>query len=417
MHVNSHHDFQSLSPLASAWNDLAGGVPFRRWEWVEAWWRHYGCREDGAPKPGRELFVLTVWNDNDELIGIAPWYRILTRSGARVVRFLGDGEVCSDYVSILCHNDQEEHVAEALADWLTIRNQIDSRRASTTTQPAKDAHQIQLSTGDCRWDRLELTGTIATDTAMEKLLAKLKNEGNLVHYRRPMNVWRASLPSSWEEFLMILSKAHRNRLRRADKLYLQSESVITHVVQTNQEFDEFFEILIKLHQGRWQQRGLPGAFASPPFRAFHREIAAKLWADGRATLTWLELDGSPLAAEYRLHGDGVMYAYQSGIDPDRLQIKPGELANMVAIKNAIERGQQGYDFLRGDEPYKARWRAQPQVMLSVRVIPSHASARLRHGAWLAGQNVKHWIKSGLKTVGQWKAGSAAAQEIVSPGED
>lgn len=130
MHVNSHHDFQSLSPLASAWNELAGGVPFRRWEWVETWWRHYGCREDGSPKPGCELFVLTVWDDNDELIGIAPWYRILTRSGARVVRFLGDGEVCSDYVSILCRNGKEEHVTEALADWLTIRNQTNYPRAA-----------------------------------------------------------------------------------------------------------------------------------------------------------------------------------------------------------------------------------------------------------------------------------------------
>ncbi len=210
MHVNSHHDFQLLSPLASAWNELASGVPFRRWEWVETWWRHYGCREDGRPKPGHELFVLTVWDDNDELIGIAPWYRTLTGSEARVVRFLGDGEVCSDYVSILCRSEKEDSVAEALADWLTIRNQIGYPRA-TSTPSTTTSRQNRLATGDCRWDRLELTGAIAADTAMEKLLAKLKNEGNLVHYCRALNIWRASLPSSWEEFLMILSKAHRNR--------------------------------------------------------------------------------------------------------------------------------------------------------------------------------------------------------------
>ncbi len=187
-------------------------------------------------------------------------------------------------------------------------------------------------------------------------------------------------------------------------------------MRTGEEFDQFFEILIKLHQGRWQRRGMPGAFASPLFRAFHREIAAKLLAEGRATLTWLELDGSPLAAEYRLHGDGVMYAYQSGIDPDRLQIKPGELANMAAIKNAIERGQQGYDFLRGDEQYKARWRAQSTThAFGPRDSPARFGT-IRHRAWVAGQNVKHWIKSGLKTVGL-KAGAATSPENVSSGED
>ena len=75
MHVNFHSDLASLTPLATAWNDLADGVPFRSWEWLETWWRHYGCLEDGRPKRDHQLFVLTVWDDDNRLIAIAPWYR------------------------------------------------------------------------------------------------------------------------------------------------------------------------------------------------------------------------------------------------------------------------------------------------------------------------------------------------------
>ena len=32
---------------------------------------------------------------------------------------------------------------------------------------------------------------------------------------------------------------------------------------------------------------------------------------------WLEVDRRPVVAEYQLTGDGVVYAYQSGIDPER----------------------------------------------------------------------------------------------------
>jgi CelD/BcsL family acetyltransferase involved in cellulose biosynthesis len=416
MHVNVHSDFTSLTPLATNWNELAGGVPFRRWEWVEAWWRHYSYQENGRPKRDRELFILTVWDDNEQLVGIAPWYRVQTGSSARVIRFLGDGEVCSDYVTILCRDGQESTLSEALADWLSIRNQNSTATQSASGYSLTSNRRHRVAAGDFRWDRLEFIGVAAADVVVHELLERLQTAGNIVHYGRTPNAWRVLLPTSWEEFLMILSKPHRNRLRRADKIYFQSGKVQAHQVRTAEEFDKFFAVLIKLHQGRWQRRGLPGCFASRPFHAFHREIAASLFADGRSTLSWLEMDEKPLAAEYRLHGDGVMYAYQCGIDPDRLQVKPGELANMAAIKNAIERGQHAYDFLRGDEPYKSRWRAVPQPMLSLRVIPPHRSARLRHSAWVAGQNVKQWIKNGLQTVGQWKARSPGPANAEPQGE-
>src|SRR5262245_40582089 len=123
MHVNCHSDFASLTPLANSWNEFSCGIPFRRWEWAEAWWRHYGGDANGRPKRNRELFVLTIWDDCEQLVAIAPWYYLRTRSGARVIRFLGDGEVCSDYVTVLCRPGREDGVAEAIADWLTIRNQ------------------------------------------------------------------------------------------------------------------------------------------------------------------------------------------------------------------------------------------------------------------------------------------------------
>ena len=48
-------------------------------------------------------------------------------------------------------------------------------------------------------------------------------------------------------------------------------------------------------------------------------------------------------------------------DTGRLELRPGELANMAAVRNAIEHGQRAYDFLRGDEEYKSRWRAEPSA--------------------------------------------------------
>ncbi len=362
MHVTLHTDFASLDAWSATWNELARGIPFRRWEWVETWWRHYGCDEFGRPRRGFQLFLLAVWAHNGTLIGVAPWYRLAGTSGALAVHFLGDGEVCSDYLSVLCTAGQEEPVASALADWLSA-------------PPTEDTQ---------RWDRLELIGIDATDEAVGRLLENLQAHGNVVHHCPTFNGWRVALPATWDEYLMILSKPHRNRLRRAYRNYFETGRVKVRHAHTPDEIAQAFAILIQLHQGRWKFRGQPGCFASSTFEAFHREISARLMSVGRAAVNWLELDGRPLAAEYQLIGDDITFAYQSGIDTGRLDDKPGHLANMASLKRAIEQGQYAYDFLRGDEPYKAHWRAAPRPMFSV---PRGAGPRGRPFApqRLAGQ--------------------------------
>ncbi len=126
---------------------------------------------------------------------------------------------------------------------------------------------------------------------------------------------------------------------------------------------------------------------------FH--VAPRQLAAGRLQLHWLELDGEPIAAEYHLLDGGVLYAYQSGIDPHALRHEPGRMITLALIKRAIEEGRGAFDFLRGDEVYKAHWRAEPRVTKTFRVVPDHSGARLRHSLWLAGGNMKQWIKAGL----------------------
>jgi CelD/BcsL family acetyltransferase involved in cellulose biosynthesis len=158
-------------------------------------------------------------------------------------------------------------------------------------------------------------------------------------------------------------------------------------------------MLVELHQRRWQSLGERGRFASPRFLQFHRDCAPKLFDAGCLDLVWLELDGRPLAAEYHLLSVDTAYAYQSGIDPERLDEEPGRMAVMTTIQRQIDLGRRYYDFLRGDEPYKSHWRAVPQPTWEVRVVPRRTAARVRHGVMSATDSVKNWIRSGLELAG------------------
>ena len=198
---------------------------------------------------------------------------------------------------------------------------------------------------------------------------------------------------------MVLSKQHRNRLRRWHKTYLATGLAVSHRVTTTAELEAAWPIFIDLHQRRRQSLGQPGCFASPRFAAFHRELAEKFLASGWLRFSWMEFEGRPIAAEYHFGHGKVSYVYQAGLEPDAHELHPGELITMAAMQTALTEGYRAFDFLRGDEPYKAHWRCQPTAMLQYKIVPPVASARLRNGVVNVGANVKSWLKTGLSSVG------------------
>jgi CelD/BcsL family acetyltransferase involved in cellulose biosynthesis len=369
-----------IQPWIGEWNSMARGVPFRRWEWLESWWRHYGPGS-GQQGPSRELFVLAVFDSRRTLLGLAPWYLERSASQGRVVRFLGSGEVCSEYLSLLCATGKEEIVAHGLAKWLT----------ESTKAGSHDTHVGQFSD---RWDVLKLSAIASDDLPIARLLDHLASQGNAVHRRPGMNCWRLALPASWDEYLALVSKSHRKQLRRLDRDFFRSGRASIHWVREPDQLEHALDVLIGLHQRRWKHLGWPGCFASERFLNFHREAALRMLAFDALSMSWLELDGRPVAAEYHLAGDGIVYAYQSGIAPESLGFQPGHLSHLATIRRAIERGDRAFDFLRGDEPYKSHWRAVPRTTFEARVVAPRVGPRIRQGIWAAGSTVMNQLRSG-----------------------
>jgi len=98
-------------------------------------------------------------------------------------------------------------------------------------------------------------------------------------------------------------------------------------------------------------------------------------------LVWLEWQGQAIAAEYLLISEETVRAYQSGMNPQFGHMSPGFLANLAVIQQAITEGYRVFDFLRGDEPYKADWGARPLEMVRIRAVPPRAVPQMRLRLW------------------------------------
>ena len=343
------------------------------------------------------LAVLCVFDDADVLVGVAPWYLDYSAMHGRVLRPLGSGEVCSDYLSVLCHPARKEAVVDALADYL-VENALDD---------APDA---------LRWDLLELDGVDAEDRVMTDCWATLGLSGCTVDRRPRLSCWRLELPTEWDSYVASLGKRlRRDRAASGTRSDSAPSRVVLHAATRLDELPRAMDILVDLHQRRRKMLGEQGCFASPPFLGFYRDVVPELLRRGQVQLYWLEIDGKPAAAEYHLLGDGVLYVYQAGMDPDLLEHQPGNVINLMILRQAIERGYPGVRF-----PARRRAATRPASAPSrgpacrLAAVPPRAAAQLRHNLWLAGSNVKRVAQNGCGQGGRRRKTSDQVATNQSP---
>ena len=350
----------ALHALSTAWNDLAGDVPFVRWDWLESWWRH-------LRSPGDELCVLAVRDSAARLVGVLPAYLQRTVAEGTVVRLLGSGIACSEYMTILCGAADRRAVAAALADWFT---------------------------GEARreWHLIELEGVARHDLSIRTWLDAMAARDCWLHINAGASCWRIELPNDWDAYLGTLSKSKRQRVRNLYRRQFDSGRATVHTVESASELSAALETFCQLHQRRRTSLGEPGCFAQPAFRDFLDEAGERLYGQGRLQIQTVQLNGRPVSAQWNLVGGPTTYHYQSGIEPDVLDQWPGWLGTIASVRQAIDEGRQSYDFLRGEESYKASWRAEPVDMLQCRIVAPGTLAQWRHRLWLSKRSSKAWLK-------------------------
>lgn len=356
--VQTQTDLESLS---AAWDRLAWDNFFCRFNWLASWWSFYGR--------GNQLLVIVVEDEQDNVVGIAPLYRTYSAKCGRSIRFLGSNNACSDYLRVLAGPTHLEAVSRLIA-----------------TALMECAEQKKSS-----WDLLELAGVTADEPSVLKLCEALDAEGCTLHKSDLESAWKIELPESWETYHAQLGKSFRRTLKKLEKELVDTGKAQFFEATNQAEFDRGWAILLDLHQKRRESIGQPGCFVDARFGGFLKTAAQAALQAGALRLQWTELDGRPLAASIGFSEQHTISMYQTGLDPELIEFRPGHLHNLLVIKRAMESGARVVDFLRGNETYKALWRARPTTLQTLRIVPRRLVPQLRHRIWMTGRNVKAWL--------------------------
>ncbi|RYG42829.1 GNAT family N-acetyltransferase [bacterium] len=325
MTISVRHGADLFGTFRSEWRALADRAPVAT-PFQTPEWAETWLRWYGK---GLRPFALEM-REGDDLVGVFPLVR--SHSPWRAMRTIGTGP--SDYLHPLAEAGKEAEVAREIRNWMGERRGL------------IDLHQVRedMPLGD------EPGGL---DQAVCLVL---------------------DLPGTYDDYLKTLGKSLRYDARRLDKLPVE--------IKTGREIDVFLD----LHTRRWRKRGLPGAFLGRA-TGFHREWTTVAEREGWLRMTVLRHEGNAVGALYGMTMGRTSYYYQAGFDPEAKAISPGTLLVAHAIRTAIEEGANVFDFMRGDEPYKRRWKPTREL---------HNRRFLRTGPGPVAKAGEVWNRQGFR---------------------
>lgn len=370
--VNLITNAELLSPDdLDTWNRLAKN-PLQRWEWLGSWWQAY--------QGEYALNILKVCREG-KVIAFAPWC-IENRVGTgRTIQFLGSGKACTDHLSLLLHPRDTDEVCDAISQWLSDQSGVSQHQ---TSSPA--------------WDRIELIGVDQQDGPVNCLAQSMRNRGLDVDQAPGMGCYVIDLPPSWDDYVQMRSKSGRREIRQSLK-QIDHGTILVEKIRDQQQLDDFWDDFVSLHQRRRHASGTTGCFDHPPFGTFLRMAASRLLESGLLEFVVASVHQVPVAAQFAIADDDGWYFYQSGMDPQAAELRPGLSVFCYAIRESILSGKTRFDMLRGDEPYKLRWRAKLVPSQEVRVCSPRLSAQVRKHVYNAGLTFKNLVKSNF-SIGQ-----------------
>ncbi len=301
---------ESFASLNSYWADFRQNLDWNTLfvlpSWLEAWWQVFGS--------DFQLYLSAVWQ-REKIIGIAP---LLVKE--KTASIIGSADVC-DYLDFIVSPGMENNFFNTLLN--------DLRQ--------KGINQLDLTS-------VRLDSTVFTN------LVALARQGKyeVLCHEAGVSV-ELDLPSTWDEYLAILTNKQRHEVKRKLRRLWDADNVDYRCFKVSQEVGGFMDTFLKLFSLSQKDKA---DFMTTKMESFFRLLAETMAKIGLLRVGILEVDELPAAMIVGFDYNNTMYLYNSAYDPNYSHLSVGLLSKVLCIKESIQRGNKKWDFLKGGESYK-----------------------------------------------------------------
>lgn len=323
MHITVIHTETEWAKIADEWNQLLdksiSNVPFLRFEYLNAWWQRRG----GGEWPDSVLYIITAHDDEGNLVGAAPLFLSKNYAGEPSLLLLGSIEI-SDFLDIIVQEADLEAFLEALLAHLT----------------GSDSPQ---------WNSLDWYNLIENSPTLP-VLEKLASKYDLSFQQsRIQPAPYITLPSNFDEYLESLDTKYRRELTRKMRNAAGYFIPIQHYIVEDEgsletEVNDFIAMM--------REEEEKDAFLTGKMVAQIHAIAQAAFKAGWLQLAFIKVGKEKAAGYFNFKYDNRIWVYNSCLARKFGNLSPGIVLMGRLLQEAIEKGYQEFDMMRGDEEYK-----------------------------------------------------------------
>jgi CelD/BcsL family acetyltransferase involved in cellulose biosynthesis len=321
--VDSETGFDALR---EEWNGLVARLelpsPFQSWEWQRAWWRHLANRH-------LDRLRIVLFRHRGELVGIAPLKK-RTVFGLTELSPLGWRDRITEHEVLLFPAAYRASLLEELWSWLSAQ--------------CWTSFGVSQLSGSDRLPRSAIASVVNSKTIVFEYLA---------------------LPRSWEALYRSLTRSMRSNIRYYPKLMeREGHPYSFEIARSPGEVAAALPTLWALHTARASaltRNRHDDYLKQPSRRAFMLDAIPRLAARGEAAIGLLRVHGDIVAAQLWLEQDRAIFVYYSGYQPRWARYSVAMITTLEILKDAISRGGERVEFLRGANDFKSRWGTETRI--------------------------------------------------------
>jgi CelD/BcsL family acetyltransferase involved in cellulose biosynthesis len=321
--VREINDLEGLESCRLAWNALFPQTRrasfFQTWDWLAAYWRHYGEDRGGQNQRLRVLVVQSA----GKTVGILPLVEL-------------DETTKLGRVKVLTY---------PLHDWGTFYGPIGPNPTATLIAGLGHVRRQRYAGDliDFRW--------VDAEVDHGRTVAAMRAQGMLSVTDTWSTAAEIRLEGTWEHYWAARTSRWRNNVRRSEKKlaergeieYVRYRPRGTMSGEDDPRWD-LYDACESLAATSWQGNSTTGTTLSHnTVRDFLRDAHQVATACGMADINLLLLNGRPVAFNYAYQYGGYVFGLRTGMTADPEADGAGTVLQRRMIEDCYSRGDTVYD--------------------------------------------------------------------------
>jgi CelD/BcsL family acetyltransferase involved in cellulose biosynthesis len=235
--------------------------------------------------------------------------------------------------------------------------------------------------------RVDVALVDSADPSLDALRRAATARGHRVVERVVMRSPYVPLEGDFDGYRETLPRKLRKELGRLGRRLADEGSVEYAFEDGSERLGELLDEGFGVEGSGWKTEAGTAILSCPETHRFYGDVARWAAARGTLVLSFLRLDGRPIAFDLCIEEAGAIHVLKGGFDAAYSRFGPGSLLTANSIERAYSRGLRSYELLGADDDYKRVWTGTVRDRVRFQAFAPSPAGRVSHLAWTRGRAI------------------------------